>query len=129
MANISTISGTGVCKKCGTQKTTVNDNPPICLNCDMPENKPSGLVVRVNDPGHAAMLDIEAGKKFSNTEQVKPNDNADYIYLKLTLDELETEGLQDLVVSRIIEALDELPCPKMKDAKRIMKIQDKLEAK
>lgn len=126
MANVSTVSGTGICKKCGTQKTTINDAPPICLNCDMPENKPSGLVVRVKDPGHTAMLDIEAGKQVRMEEKVQ---NISHITVNFSLDELDTDNIVEVTYKKICDALDEMPFTCMKDAKRVMKIQEKLEAK
>ena len=130
-----TIAGTGSCRKCGLQKTSVNKGDPICLNCDMPENKPSGLVVNVKDPGHDTMMAIEAGKKISSpiqTTQKIVSSDLKGISIAFSLEELEIEDIQelvDLVSQKICNALDEMPFTCMKDAKRVMKIQELLEAK
>jgi len=51
---MSNYIGLGLCKKCGQDKIDVNGEIR-CLVCEAEYNKPSGLVVKIDDPGEEKM--------------------------------------------------------------------------
>ncbi len=139
MTEMKILSGMGFCKICKQELIDVN-GVKCCLDCKGENNPSSGLVNAIKDPGHDVTQDLlrrngietadnKNSEQKSDTKSITPIIGANEVSVTVSLEELEAMDIKDLVFKRLNEALDELPCPRMKDAKRIMKIQEKLEVK
>ena len=137
--DFETVSGTGNCTKCGGLRVQMGDGVARCLLHEVPENPPSGKVVSVKDPGHSGMIDIlqKSGVKGVLVRQ-DPVENvkavplaatisSNSVALEIDLDLLEEGGFVHAIMTRVSEALDGMPFSTMREAKRVMKIQEKIE--
>jgi len=146
---IELLSGSGICQKCGNIKVQMGDGIARCLDHDVVDNPPSGKVVTVADPGDAEMMKVlkESGvriEKGDSTNAPKTAGKAapvatikkvqsselpksDGLSVGVSLEELEAGGFVATVMQKVYDALDEMSFTTMKDAKRVMKVQEKIE--
>lgn len=126
-------SGMGYCKLCRQELLDVN-GIKTCVECKGKENQPSGLVNAIKDPGHTVLttmlkkqgVEVEIGdvKKV----ELKKESNIGIAFTLEELTNLNNDSIKSLAFKRICESLDEMPFSTMKDAKMVMKIQEKLES-
>jgi uncharacterized Zn finger protein (UPF0148 family) len=98
--------GLGSCKKCGKDKIDV-DGEIRCLSCEATPNPPSGLVVKVDDPGEERMRQVLASSGVAIPKAVRSERVVETIRevskLPLTIEEQ---------VNKVIQILNTLPMPK-----------------
>lgn len=77
-----------------------------------------------------APVDIPATKKARKQQdpsvERKPRKKSDTVYLEFTLDELQDPQLVDVLLSKIVSAIDDLPAKTIGETKKIVALQDKI---
>jgi len=107
--------GLGACTKCGKDKIDVHGEIR-CIHCEAEHNPPSGLVVKIDDPGEERMRQILAASGVAIPKAVKQDQ-------KMTVPSQTTgTGSLESRIELSLEILKNLPMPKdMKQFKAINK--------
>lgn len=103
--------GLGNCAKCGKAKIDVHGEIR-CLSCEAEHNPPSGLVVKIDDPGEEKMRQVLAASGVVLPKTVKQPETVHQVVKEIVkIEKTECMTLEEKVRS-ICELLKTLPMPK-----------------
>jgi len=123
---MSNYVGLGQCKKCGKDKIDVNGEIR-CLICEAEYNKPSGLTVKIDDPGEEKMSRVLAAAGVA-TPKVSENRQPSVAIPKAVAQAVPETHDFNGKIQLALNIMQSLPIPKdIKQFKNINKVISSLE--